>query len=99
LQARGAELPLAALAVVFAFQEIRAGVAGRNEVVTKLKSGNGRERARCSRQRFRGLEECFSKLRLSGVVKRFRQFGCAEHICDALEVICHRCEADFGLCT
>jgi hypothetical protein len=35
---------------------------------------------------------------LSGVVKRFRQFGCAEHVCDAFEVICHRRETDFDLC-
>jgi hypothetical protein len=30
LRARGAELPLGAFAVAFAFQKIRAGVAGRN---------------------------------------------------------------------
>jgi hypothetical protein len=30
LRARGAELPLAAFAVVFALQKIRVGVAGRN---------------------------------------------------------------------
>ena len=35
LRARGAELPLAAFAVALAFQKIRAGVAGMNEVVTK----------------------------------------------------------------
>jgi len=42
LRARGAvhSLPLAAFAVVLVFQEIRAGVAGRNEVVTKLRSGD-----------------------------------------------------------
>jgi hypothetical protein len=32
------ELPLAAFAVVLAFRRIRVGVAGRNEVVTKLKT-------------------------------------------------------------
>ena len=37
-------IPLAAFAVVcgLAFQYIRDGVAGRNEVVTKLSSGDGR---------------------------------------------------------
>ena len=33
------------------------------------------------------------------LTKRFRQFGRAEHICDALEVVCHRREADFDPCT
>jgi hypothetical protein len=32
-------------------------------------------------------------------MKRFRQFGCTEHVCDALDVVCHRCEADFDSCT
>ena len=34
LRARGAELPLAAFAVVLVFQEIRVGVAGRNRRAT-----------------------------------------------------------------
>ena len=38
-------------------------------------------------------------MRLSGVMKRFGQFGCAKDVCDALQVICHRREADFDLCT
>ena len=33
---------------------------------------------------------------LSGEVKRFRQFGCAEHVCDALEVVSHCRYAYFG---
>lgn len=37
-------------------------------------------------------------MRLSGVMKRFCQFGCAKHICDALQVICHRRESDFDPC-
>jgi hypothetical protein len=41
LRARGAELPLAAFAVVFALQELRAGVAGRNEGVAKLATAVG----------------------------------------------------------
>ena len=43
LRARGAELPLAAFAVAFAFQEIRAGVAGRNRPAEE--GGGGREAA------------------------------------------------------
>jgi hypothetical protein len=31
-------------------------------------------------------------------MKRFGQFGCAEHVCDALDVVCHRREADFDPC-
>jgi hypothetical protein len=31
-------------------------------------------------------------------MKRLRQFGCAEHVRDALEVLCHRREADFDAC-
>lgn len=38
-------------------------------------------------------------MRLSGVMKRFDQFGCAEQVCDALQVICHRRESDFAPCT
>lgn len=30
-------------------------------------------------------------------MKRFRQFGCAEHVRDALEVVSHDGDADFGL--
>ena len=41
LWARGAELPLGAVVVVFALQMIRAGVAGRNEGVTKLAAAVG----------------------------------------------------------
>ena len=40
LRARGAELPLGAFAVV-AFQKFGAGVAGRNEGVTKLAAAVG----------------------------------------------------------
>src|ERR1700745_2033743 len=36
---------------------------------------------------------------LSRVMQRIRQFGCTEHVRDALEVVCDRCEADFDLCT
>ena len=32
-------------------------------------------------------------------MKRFGQFGCAEHVRDALEVVCHRREAHFDPCT
>jgi len=32
-------------------------------------------------------------------MERFRQLGCAQHICDAFQVISHRREADFDLCT
>lgn len=32
-------------------------------------------------------------------MKRFRQFDRAEHVCDALEVICHCREPNFDLCT
>jgi hypothetical protein len=38
-------LPLAAFAVAAAFQNIRVGVAGRNEVVTKLTSRDQEENA------------------------------------------------------
>jgi hypothetical protein len=40
LRARGAELPLAALAVAFAFQLVRVGVAGRNRPAKE--GGEGR---------------------------------------------------------
>jgi hypothetical protein len=43
LRARGAELPLAAFAVALAIQKFRVGVAGRNEAVTKLRSGDVRK--------------------------------------------------------
>ena len=29
------------------------------------------------------------------MIKRFRQFGRAEHVCDALDVVCHRREEIF----
>jgi len=32
-------------------------------------------------------------------MKRFRQFDRAEHVCDALQVIRHRREADLDRCT
>jgi hypothetical protein len=38
--------------------------------------------------------ECAS----SSLMKRFRQFGCTEHIRHALDVVCHRCQADFDPC-
>ena len=41
----------------------------------------------------------FRRCALSGVMKGFRNFDCAEHVRDALEVVCHRREADFDLCT
>ena len=44
LRARGAELPLAVFAVVLGFQEIRAGVAGRNRPAEV--GGAGRKAAR-----------------------------------------------------
>ena len=37
----------------------------------------------------------FHRCALSGVMKRFHQFGCAEHVCHTFYVVCHRCEADF----
>jgi hypothetical protein len=55
LRARGAELPLAAFAFVVALQKIRAGVAGRNEVVTKLSCGDGTMTRRLSLT-FSGVE-------------------------------------------
>jgi hypothetical protein len=36
---------------------------------------------------------------LSGVMKRFRYFGGSKHVSDALEIVCHRREADFRPCT
>ena len=48
LRARGAELPLAAFAVVLAFQEIREGVAGRNGPLEV--GAGGREAAAAGRR-------------------------------------------------
>jgi hypothetical protein len=31
------------------------------------------------------------------MTKRFCQFGCAEHVCNALDVVCHRRKADLPL--
>jgi hypothetical protein len=36
---------------------------------------------------------------LSGLMKRSSQLGRAEHIHHALDVVCHRRQADFDLCT
>jgi hypothetical protein len=41
----------------------------------------------------------FRRCALSGVMKRFHQFGCAEHVRHAFYVVCHRCEPDFDPCT
>jgi hypothetical protein len=41
----------------------------------------------------------FGRCALLGVMQRFRQVGCTENVRDALEVVCHRSEADFDLCT
>ena len=48
---------------------------------------------------FRISDCAFGRCVRSGLMKGFRQFRCAEHICDALEVVSHRREADFDLCT
>lgn len=45
------------------------------------------------------LELCVPSPGLSGVMERLRQFDRAEHVCNALEVVCHRREADFNPCT
>jgi hypothetical protein len=42
---------------------------------------------------------CVPSPGLSGVLERLRQFDRAEHVCNALEVVCHRREADFNPCT
>jgi hypothetical protein len=73
--------------------------AGSVEVVTKLSSGDGR-RTQLFLLTLTGFGIVrFRSCALSGVMKRLRQFGCAEHVCDALQVVCHRREADFDLCT
>ena len=74
---------------------IRAGVAGRNEVVTKLRSVNetgGTIRATALEKRNCAFYYCA----LSGVTKRFRQFGCTQHVRDAFQVVSNRGNADFG---
>ena len=46
------------------------------------------------------IRDCASRSRsLSGEVERFRQLDRAEHVCDALQVIRHRRETNFDLCT
>jgi hypothetical protein len=60
------------------------GVAGRNEAVTKLRSGDRR-----GGTSFLSLAPQDSRLRISGCVrsramKRLREFDRAEHVCDAL---------------
>ena len=74
---------------------LRAG----HEVVTKLSSGDGR-RTQLLLLTLTGFGIVrFRSCALSGVMKRLRQFGCAEHVCDAPDVVCHRREADFDPCT
>ncbi len=90
LRARGAELPLGDLAVAF-----RVGVAGRNEVVTKLSSLGG-----TTVPLFRGTASksgncAFCECAFSAVAKHFRQPACPEHIRDAFQVVSHRGNADF----
>ena len=36
---------------------------------------------------------------LSDVMKRLHELDCTEYVHDALDVVCHRREADFHLCT
>jgi hypothetical protein len=71
----------------------------RAEVVTKLISGD------CRRTQLLlltlsgfGIVRSLAALK-SGVMKRFRQFGCAKHVRHALDVVRHRREADFDPCT
>jgi hypothetical protein len=43
-----------------------------------------------------GFGIVFLRRALSGVMKRFGQFGCAEHVRDALDVVWHRSERNFA---
>jgi hypothetical protein len=75
-----------------------AGVAGseRGRYETQFRRWNNDADARSHSQKLRLR---VSLMGLSGVMERFGQFGCAKHVRDALEVICHRCESDFDPCT
>jgi hypothetical protein len=77
---------------------MKAAHAVANEVVTKLSCGDETVTRRLSLT-FSELRLRVQLMRLSGVMKRFGQFGCAKDVCDALQVICHRREADFDPCT
>ncbi len=71
------------------------GMRGRYETQFRKLSNDANALAEVLR-----IWDCaFGRCALSGVMKRFRQFGCAEHTCDALDVVCHRREADFDPCT
>ena len=67
----------------------------RGTVVTKLHSKNGGRPRNAPADALNIWDCAFDRSALSGVMKRFGQFGCAEHVCDALQVIRHRREADF----
>lgn len=54
------------------------------EIVTKLSSEDRRRTQPFSLPLSRRGNCAFLHCDLSGVTKRFRQFGCAEHVCDAL---------------
>jgi hypothetical protein len=45
------------------------------------------------------FRSCFRRCVLTGVTKCLRQFGCAEHVGEALEVVSQCRNADFGSCT
>jgi hypothetical protein len=64
--------------------EVRVGVAGRNEVVTKLFSVTVKEKSTINPTELtlRIFANCGAVL--SGVEERLRQIGCPKHIRDAL---------------
>jgi hypothetical protein len=72
---------------------LRAGTRSLRNSVQEMV--DGRKCSDASRIWNRAFRRCV----LLRVKERFRQFGYAEHVRDAFDVVCHRREAEFSPCT
>jgi hypothetical protein len=83
----------------FAFQEIRVGVAGRNEAVTKPAAASAPGNSDDSPDRPNVIRLANSVAVLSGSKEFPRQFHCPKYIRYTLQVVSHYRDADFSSCT
>lgn len=69
--------------------------AGVVEVVTKLNCEEARGGTNVHANDAKAANHALWSHILSGLVKDPCHFGCTEHVCDALEVVCHGRETNF----